>query len=267
MFTRKPRILVVENDTDWLRRADEALRGENYEVRTATTAAEAEQILAGGEGFDVAVFDLHLHPDEYKVDRTGLRLARKVPHLMRILCTAVQDDGSLTRDVMKEGIEIVFKTRDALQGLTDAVRAALAKRVFLIHGHDGSKNMISWFLKSNGLWPIVLADQPGGSRTLIEVLEKYSGVQCAIAVLTPDDEGRLRGTADLKPRARQNVIFELGYFSAALGRDKVFVLCDESVERPSDYGGIRYIPLDAAGAWHARLAQDLRTVGVQITVV
>ena len=45
-------------------------------------------------------------------------------------------------------------------------------------------------------------------------LEKYSNVAAAIVLLTADDEGKSKEEADYIPRARQNVVFEAGYFIA-----------------------------------------------------
>jgi predicted nucleotide-binding protein len=57
---------------------------------------------------------------------------------------------------------------------------------------------------------------------------------------------------DGKYRARQNVIFELGYFVAKLGRENVIALYTEDGENrceiPSDISGVLYEPYTADGA-------------------
>lgn len=65
-------------------------------------------------------------------------------------------------------------------------------------------------------------------------------------------------------RARQNVVFELGYFTGRLGRKMVCTLYEEGVETPSDYHGIVYIPLDSAGTWRILLARELKAAGFEI---
>jgi predicted nucleotide-binding protein len=78
----------------------------------------------------------------------------------------------------------------------------------------------------------------------------------AIILLTPNDVGAPKGSpADLKPRARQNVFLELGYFFARLGRDKVCALNWQGVELPSDIQGFVYIPNDVHDDWHLPLAR------------
>ena len=82
--------------------------------------------------------------------------------------------------------------------------------------------------------------------------------------MTGDDVGSLATSDKRKLRARQNVIFEMGYFVAKLGRNRVSVIFEQNVEMPSDYSGIVYINYDSEGAWKFHLAKELRTVGIQV---
>lgn len=82
-------------------------------------------------------------------------------------------------------------------------------------------------------------------------------------ILAGDDEGKLRtATTDAQPRARQNVIAELGYFVGLLGRGKVTVLYEPGVELPSDFGGVAYIELDPSDAWRSKLTDALFAMGL-----
>ena len=86
-----------------------------------------------------------------------------------------------------------------------------------------------------------------------------------IVLLTPDDAGSLQGDEnDLKPRARQNVIFELGFFIGRLGRKHVCALTKGDVEIPSDYEGIEYIPFNDADDWKLKLIRKLKSGGFEI---
>jgi hypothetical protein len=102
----------------------------------------------------------------------------------------------------------------------------IEQKVFIVHGHDNAaKEMTARFLEKLGLEAIVLHEQPNSGRTLIEKLEHHSAVKFAIALLTPDDLGAAKAeAANLSPRARQNVILELGYFIGKLGRGRVCAL-------------------------------------------
>ena len=141
----------------------------------------------------------------------------------------------------------------------------ITDRAFVVHGHDNAaKESVARFLEKLGIKAIILHEQPSGSRSLIEKLEHYSDVGFAIVLLTPDDEGRARASSeDLRPRARQNVILELGYFIGRLKRARVCALHKE-VDIPSDMLGVVYVPLDEAGAWRYAVARELREVGFSI---
>ncbi len=82
-------------------------------------------------------------------------------------------------------------------------------------------------------------------------------------LLTPDDVGG-KNAKFLKQRARQNVVFELGFFFAKLGRKKVCALHKEDVEIPSDIQGVIYTPMDKAGAWRVALARELKEAGIPL---
>jgi len=80
-----------------------------------------------------------------------------------------------------------------------------------------------------------------------------------------DDVGYPAGKAETaKPRARQNVVLELGFFLAALGRERVCVLYKDGVEVPSDYSGVLYEELDHKGAWRLRLASEIKAAGIDV---
>lgn len=120
-----------------------------------------------------------------------------------------------------------------------------SKKVFIVHGRDDSKKYeISGFLYEQGLEPIILHEQVNNGQTIIEKIEKNSDVACAIILLTPDDEGRLRDSdSSLKTRARQNVIFEAGFFMGKLGRNRTIMLSGVE-EKMSDIDGIVYIDIN-----------------------
>lgn len=134
-----------------------------------------------------------------------------------------------------------------------------SRKVFIVHGHDESlRNEVALFLNRLTLTPIILHEQTGKGRTIIEKFEAHALVPYAVVLLTPDDVGG-KDANDLKPRARQNVVLELGYFYGKLKRE--FVCClNKGVEIPSDSMGIEYIPYDNSGAWKIKLARELSEV-------
>jgi predicted nucleotide-binding protein len=140
------------------------------------------------------------------------------------------------------------------------------KAVFLVHGADhGAKDTVARYLAKLDLEPIILHEQPNLGATIIEKLERTLPVAFAIVLLTPDDKGYPAPDPSApKPRARQNVVFELGFFIGRLGREKVCALHAEGVQLPSDFDGVVYIPLDTAGAWRLSLAKELKASGLDI---
>lgn len=141
-----------------------------------------------------------------------------------------------------------------------------ASKVFIVHGHDdATREAMARFLSKLGLEPIILHEQANEGRTIIEKLEYYSDVGYAVVLLTPDDEGRKKAEGEvLRDRARQNVLLELGYFMCKLGRRGVCALHRGSVEIPTDYIGVLYVPLDEAGGWQLRLAKELKAAGFEV---
>lgn len=140
-------------------------------------------------------------------------------------------------------------------------------RIFLVHGHDeGALHETARFLERLHQEVIVLREQANEGRTIVEKFEAYSDVGFAVVLLTDDDLGGAKAVApsNFSARARQNVIFELGFFNGRLGRKRVCALYRPGVEIPSDYAGVLYIALDDAGAWKLQLAKELRAAGFSV---
>jgi predicted nucleotide-binding protein len=141
-----------------------------------------------------------------------------------------------------------------------------SNRVFVVHGHDEeAKQAVARYLDRLDLEPLVLHEQPNKGRTVIEKFEDYSDVGFAIVLLTPDDVAAPATTpGELKPRARQNVVLELGFFLGRLGRNKVCALHKHDIEIPSDLSGVLYVQMDDAGAWQLHLGREIKAAGLHM---
>ena len=139
-------------------------------------------------------------------------------------------------------------------------------KVFVIHGHDeAARETVARFLEKLGVEPVILHEQPNRGRTIIEKFEDYADVGFAVVLLTPDDVGAPREEqTKLNPRARQNVILELGFFIGKLGRARVCPIVKGEVEKPSDYNGVVYTNFDDDGGWRTKLIQELKVAGFDI---
>lgn len=140
------------------------------------------------------------------------------------------------------------------------------KKVFIVHGHDEiAKLTLARFLEQLNLEPIILHEQPSSSKTIIEKIEAFSDVDFAVVLYTPCDVGKKNSAeSTTKNRARQNVVFEHGYFIGKLGRHNVTALVKGDVETPNDISGVVYIDLDDRGGWKLDLAKELKNAKYDI---
>lgn len=141
------------------------------------------------------------------------------------------------------------------------------EKVFIVHGHGNTEDTVARFLSDHKLKPIILHEQVNEGTTIIEKIEKYSDVGYAIILYTSCDVGMLNEEPnkkeDLKPRARQNVVFEHGFMTAKLGRENVCILLENGVEKPGDTEGMLYVPFDTQGAWKEVLKEELINRGLR----
>ncbi len=156
-----------------------------------------------------------------------------------------------------------YKDYAATQGEVAIPRALIpaSNKVFIVHGHDGeARESVARFLEKLGLEAIILHEQANRGRTVIEKVEANSDIGFAVVLLTPDDEGCTKGHK-LEPRARQNVLLELGYFIGRLGRERVCALKRGELEIPSDFAGVVWESMDNGNGWKLALARELQAAG------
>jgi len=135
-------------------------------------------------------------------------------------------------------------------------------KVFIVHGHDGElKQEVARLIEKQDIEAIILSEQANKGRTIIEKFEDYSDVGGAICLFTADDIGKAKNDSNENPRARQNVVFEAGYFIGKLGRARVIILADNGIEMPSDLGGVLYTN---SKDWKVDLCKELKAMGFNI---
>jgi predicted nucleotide-binding protein len=140
----------------------------------------------------------------------------------------------------------------------------LSRQVFVVHGHDdGAREAVARFLEKIGFEAIILHEQANQGRTVIEKIEAHGEVHFAVVLLTPDDTGCVKG-GEPEPRARQNVLLELGYFIGRLGRDRVCALKRGTLEIPSDFAGVVWEKMDDSGGWKQALGRELQAAGHEV---
>jgi predicted nucleotide-binding protein len=99
------------------------------------------------------------------------------------------------------------------------------------HLQAGLERVVECTIWSQGVFGL----SRGNLENLVNATAKYD---YAVLILTPDDLTTVRGKTQNSPR--DNVLFELGLFMGALGRERTFVVhCrDEQIELPSDLAGV-----------------------------
>ncbi|HYW14397.1 MAG TPA: TIR domain-containing protein [Longimicrobium sp.] len=291
-MSRTPwKILVADDDSLFCRLVEERLKDDGHDVLRAASDQAAREVLRRNV-VDLAVLDLQLKGDEPN-DMSGLSIAlNEAKHIPSLLITnhrkkdIEQFTGMLDRLGAPHSAlpQIIYKHSidqdPALIGLRAAIHDRLVPRVFVVHGHDTAvRGQVRAKLVELGLEPVVLVERPGMGPVFDKLRLAAKRMHFAIVILTGDDLGntarklkphleskdrqalaKVRET--LKPRARQNVIFELGYFASLLGIDRVLVLYEDGVERPSDYEML-HVVLDDRGEWLAQMVAELKHAGVE----
>jgi predicted nucleotide-binding protein len=150
----------------------------------------------------------------------------------------------------------------------DEAASASAQSIFIVHGrNEAAKLGVHGFIREvSDVEPVILHNEPNLGQTVIEKLEAAgSRTGYAVILLTGDDVAQLvSDDAQAERRARQNVVFEFGFFVGALGRPRVAVLYEAGVTLPSDLEGLVYIVYDEQGAWKMQLAREIKAVGFSI---
>ena len=252
-------------------------------------AALAEQIVEGkmlrgtGEEPEVDLDELRQNVSQWRdynrtwLDRyVGGELAREyhdtsTHYGFGAKLSASQEFNFIRRELLSEvgKLESISNRLDLVstesgEGRATVKSAGSSGDVFIVHGSDEGKAALVARVIDNSTdrKAVILHEQPNGGRTLIEKFEHNAGAAgYAVVILTADDEGAMKGRA-ASPRARQNVVFEMGFFFGLIGRQRACVLYEPGVEKPSDIEGIVYVEWDVAGAWKTKLLSELAHAGI-----
>jgi predicted nucleotide-binding protein len=272
------KILFAENNAGQLAFWAGELRGAGYDVVPADNPRDARsQLLRKDVEFDLVILDIKLENDDDPRDYSGLELATEIPGVPKIILSFARTAPAadlpqlLSPRAQQLSIVNVLWKNCGTATLLRAVRNAIRPRIFIVHGHDTALvDLVRTTISGYGLRPIVLAQQSDGlGVSILRHLEQHAAlVEAAVVLLTGDDVGAQRGKrrSGLKPRARQNVVLELGFFLAKLGASNVIPLYQDGVELPSDYGGIIWEELRSDGSWRQRLEEKLRSIGIDVSL-
>lgn len=170
-------------------------------------------------------------------------------------------------DIKNISNRIFGECRSQLSNTPNTSKAPMDKsKVFIVHGHDdAAKSEAARFVESLGFKAIILHEQASLGDTIIEKIEKNSNVGFGIVLYTPCDLGASKEEKDqLKPRARQNVVFEHGYLIGKIGRENVCALVKGDIETPTDISGVVYIKMEGEKEWKYKVADEMKARGYDV---
>jgi predicted nucleotide-binding protein len=201
---------------------------------------------------------------EYKKEKTefsdilqSMKIAKFNERNIQLVATSI--DKHNQKEFPKKEIKAVRQETSLTKN------EVIKQDIFIVHGHNEEiKHNVARVLEKLKLNPIILHEQSNEGLTIIEKFEKHSNVCFAIILLTYDDFGNSKTKEAKNKRARQNVILELGYFIAKLGRKNVLPLYEDDVELPSDILGVLYTKIDDSENWKFRLVKELQTAGFKV---
>ena len=262
------RVLLAEDDAFYRQQLSELLTDHGLLVDAVSSATEALNGLK--HSFDCAILDVMLPNDESATGissieswggyRSGIAVARRALESRNVrsivLLSGAPQECDASRWAEQNGVLFVSKTdgrsgvRRALSSL-GLIAGEPTPLSFIVHGHDEQSLFeLKDFIQNSLGWrkPIVLREEPNSGRTIIEKFESaVCGVDWVFVLLTPDDEAKSgQKSNDQRRRARQNVIFEMGYFLGKLDRlrGRVIALVKGEIELPSDISGVLWISIE-----------------------
>lgn len=168
---------------------------------------------------------------------------------------------AIAKEIFTSYLTEMEEEQDYIQS-SDSFGNRSFKKVFVVHGHDGElKEAVARMVEKQGIEAIILSEQANRGATIIEKIENNSDVGAAICLFTTDDSGKSNTETDYHSRARQNVVFEAGYFMGKLGRENVVMISDPDIEIPSDLSGVVYTNKNF---WQVEVLKELSEMGFSI---
>ena len=279
-----PRLIFCEDEAFSREEFAKILRAENYEVLSTPDPDEALEWIGRYERIDLLLTDVQMKVradtrlsqiDMHGGRWAGVALARRFRRRFRIAPVIFWTglyDRAIRSEVRKIGNATLISKRldgrvllDQVADMLEGIDSGKRPRIFVVHGHneDARKELVALLTKEFGLpEPVILRNRASGTLTLIEKIEDESpNVDVVFVLLTPDDKVLSDDGKQILGRARQNVIFELGFFMGMLGRGqgRIILLYTRDVELPSDIEGLLKIDIsNGLGAARDEIRRELR---------
>lgn len=158
------------------------------------------------------------------------------------------------RSLLTSFVEAVERTWN--EGRSPPGGVSTAPAVFVSHAYDDDVGLaVERFLYSLGVGTVRPVDLLEGGHTTLRTLEEHSDVAFAVFVM-PDRE----------EHSRSNVLFELGFMTARMGRNRVAAIVPSTRLLPWYAADLVVIPYDPEGMWRYPLARELRSAGLEVNL-
>lgn len=259
-------ILWVDDDEGLVAPHKPWLKLYNYEVENVRTVKDAKSWIgnrAKKKRLALVIIDLHIRDDaDPRNYDGGYELARWLRSDHPDVCfigtsyessPAVQEFRGIARGFIPK------RELDVPGRIKRAIRHAMTKRnedlsdlqTFIVHGSDNELKLEVKNFLQNGLKlpePKILQEMSSEGMTIIEKFERHAGdIDVAFVLLSPEDEvrpaahGANSATSSASySQSRPNVLFEMGYFMALMGRrsGRVVLLYKDGCQINSDISGV-----------------------------
>jgi len=136
-----------------------------------------------------------------------------------------------------------------------------ASTVLVVHGSKKIRDSVVKVLKENKMEEIILKDK----KTIVDDLKQHENASHAIFIVSNEDVGAPKTKKNnLKPRAGQDVILELGYIMGKIGSEKLTVLHEKNLELPTGLKEVSSLKLTGK-SWQKKLGTELQKIGDHIS--
>lgn len=251
---------------DELQRFDPASVTEQHNIpEIDRLSASIDDALVRTFGVDTVEYDRYRHARDFDNGPHNYMHSVAISEVRQSLMRSKSSNIVLLEQAIEGLQERLSENRTSLVPSPHSVPERVkTRKVFIVHGHAGEpREAVAGFLRKIDFTPIILHEQSNQGRTIVEKFEAHADVDFAVVLLTPDDVGGSKG-GQQQPRARQNVILELGYFIGKLSRKNVCAIKLGDLEIPSDIIGVVWTTFDPHGAWKTALAKELKDAGHDI---
>ena len=288
------KILICDDNQHYIRRLCEKISAINYENKDyhlSITAVSSSQLFFNhikSVEFDIIILDTcftngKCEQVEFDILRQNLFQDYYGPDLYRYakennpqaLIFILSNLPIMTSRTLYNNVDAKYFCKETtmpadiakyIKNYFDTECKRLYNNVFVVYGHNESMHTnVVKYIRRIGINTFDLFEySSAGIQTIFDVLNTCANtVECAIVLLSGDDIALNCDQGTHKVRARQNVIFEMGFFAGFLGRDKVIVLYEPSddFEFPSDIKGIYYTEYGCNTKWKSELQDHLKKMG------